>query len=82
MELDLISFIRYHGGLETNVIKHLELLINISIPVDSQLVSPTLQEFDWTALRLEKTLGNHFSTSLSNLNKNAAFFLCSVTYIE
>lgn len=46
MELDLISFIRYHGGLETNVIKHLGLLINISIPVDSQLVSPTLQEFD------------------------------------
>ena len=82
MELDLILFIRYHGGFERNVIKNLELLINISIPVNCQLVSPTLQEFDWTALRLEKTLGNHFFTSLSNLTKNAAFFLCPVTYFE
>jgi len=46
MELDLILFIRYHGGLERNVIKNLELLINISSPVNCQLVSPTLQEFD------------------------------------
>ena len=46
MELDLILFIIYHGGLETNVIKNLELLINISCPVNGQLVSPTLHEFD------------------------------------
>ena len=46
MELDLILFIRYHGGLETNVIKNLKLLINISSPVNCQLVSPTLHEFD------------------------------------
>ena len=46
MELDLISFIRYHGGLKRNVIKNLELLINISSPVNCQLASPTLHEFD------------------------------------
>ena len=46
MVLDLILFIRYHGGLETNVIKNLKLLIYISIPVNCQLVSPTLHEFD------------------------------------
>ena len=46
MELDLISFIRYHGGLERNVIKNLDFFINISIPVNRQLASPTLHEFD------------------------------------
>lgn len=30
MELDLIWFIRYHGELEKNVIRDLELFINIS----------------------------------------------------